>query len=280
LGDRAQVSINPERLGLAGNWNRCVNLSRTEWVAIFHQDDVMRPGHLANHLSLIRSDPGVPLGLIAGPVEMIDEAGQPVSPRVVDPGGLDIRLGRSRDRPRPSVVVLTPGALLGVVAAKNPLRCSAVTIRKAAHKAVGGFDPSYRYAVDWDFWMRIGRDWGLAWSLGPATVAMRWHSASETHRFKTGTADLDEQVRLLDRFHQVDTAGRFPRIEADRRVARAFLNRAHVALKAGDIALARVCLARSQGARWAMALDPRLAIQMATLVLAPERARRWFGPGG
>ena len=27
VGDRARISVNSERLGLAGNWNRCVELS-------------------------------------------------------------------------------------------------------------------------------------------------------------------------------------------------------------------------------------------------------------
>src|SRR3954471_3856314 len=40
-GDRARVSVSSERLGLAGNWNRCVALSRTPLVAVFHQDDLM-----------------------------------------------------------------------------------------------------------------------------------------------------------------------------------------------------------------------------------------------
>jgi hypothetical protein len=159
-----------------------------------------------------------------------------------------------------------------------------VTTRKAAHQAVGGFDPSYRYVVDWDFWARVAEGWALAWRFGPATVAMRWHPASETHRFKTGTTDLDEQVRLLDRLYRAGETLPVDRRPADRRLARAFLNRAHVALKAGDVGLARTCLGRSIGLSrrvlMTMALDPRLAVQMATLRLAPDWARSWFGRGG
>ena len=285
FGDRARVSVNPERLGLAGNWNRCVELSRSEWVAIFHQDDVMHPGHLSGHQRAIHSEASseARIGLIAGPVEMIDESGRPVSPRVVDPGGLPLRMRSSRGE-RPTEIVSPPGKWLTLMSESNPLRCSAVTIRKSAHEAVGGFDPSYRYAVDWDFWLRLAREWALAWRSGPATVSMRWHPASETHRFQTGTADLDEQIRLLDRLHQGCGPGRLDRRGADSRLARAFLNRAHVALKGGNIALARDCLARSIGLSrdvlWTIASDPRLAVQMATLTLAPERARRWFGHTG
>ena len=89
------------------------------------------------------------------------------------------------------------------LAVANPLRCSAVTINAKAHAEVGGFDPSYRYVVDWDFWLRVARVRPVAW-LSKPTVAIRWHPASETHRFKTGTTDLDETIRLLDTFYERD----------------------------------------------------------------------------
>ncbi len=283
LGDRARVSVNSERLGLAGNWNRCVELSRTEWVAIFHQDDVMRPGHLATHRSILVPDPESRVGLFAGPVEMIDEAGRPVSPRVVDPGGL-VETSGSEFVPQSGEVVFPPGDWTPLLLESNPLRCSAVTTRKSAHQAVGGFDPSYRYVVDWDFWARVSREWALAWRFGAPTVAMRWHPASETHRFKTGTTDLDEQIRLLDRLHRDGERQPVDRRPADQRLARAFLHRAHVALKAGDVGLARTCLDRSiglsRGVLMTMASDPRLAVQMAALRLAPGWARHWFGRTG
>ena len=87
--------------------------------------------------------------------------------------------------------LFVPGELALRMVAGNPLRCSAVTIRIAAHRDVGGFDPSLEYVVDWDFWLRVSRIWKLKW-FARRSVAIRWHSSSETHRFKTGTADLDE----------------------------------------------------------------------------------------
>ena len=50
-GDRIRVSINSDRLGLAGNWNQCVSLCRTSLIAIVHQDDRLRPGHITAHLA-------------------------------------------------------------------------------------------------------------------------------------------------------------------------------------------------------------------------------------
>jgi GT2 family glycosyltransferase len=255
-GDRARLEVNSERLGLAGNWNRCVALSRTPLVAVFHQDDMMLPGHLAAHLAAFAANPGV--GLVCGAAEVIDDSGRPVPESIVARGDLG-----------PGDRVFPPGGFVAELAVGNPVRCSAVTLRKEAHADVGGFDPCYRYAVDWDFWLRVARRWGVAWLARP-TVAIRWHLASETHRFKTGTADLDEQARLLAGLFAEDgprlADPRALRQAADHRLARAFLNRAYDAARVGDRALSRRCLRRAVALRPAilgtLVRDPRLVARL------------------
>ena len=256
-GAAARIEVNTERLGLAGNWNRCVALSRTPLVAIFHQDDVMHPDHLEVHLTAHSQNPA--FGWVASAADVIDGADQPVAGSIIERGGLG-----ERDRD------LDDGAGVEALAIHNPLRCSAVTINRSAHAEVGGFDPSYRYVVDWDFWIRVANCRPVAWRA-PTTVAIRWHPASETHRFATDLVDLDETARLLSWIDQhLDIFTRsYPewRRAADRRLARAFLNRAHVASKQGNHQLARRALVRSlrlAPARMLATLagDPRLVARM------------------
>jgi len=38
---------NVENLGIAGNWNRCIQLARGEWVAFLHDDDILIPDYVA-----------------------------------------------------------------------------------------------------------------------------------------------------------------------------------------------------------------------------------------
>jgi GT2 family glycosyltransferase len=270
-GDRARVEVNPRRLGLAGNWNRCVARAATPIVAVFHQDDVMRPGHLAAHVDAFRRDESI--GLVASASEVIDERGDPVAENVVGRGGLG-----GIDR------VFPPGTLAAAMVEGNPLRCSAVTIRRAAFEDVGGFDPGLRYVVDWDFWLRVSRRWKVAWLARP-TVLVRWHGASETHRFKTGLTDLEESARMLEMLfsdHLRDHPDRDRlRGVATRRLARAFLNRAQDALRSGHPRLARQALGRAlrlaplEAA--AFLRNPRLGVQMTTLAVAPALAGRIFG---
>ena len=269
VGDRGRIVVNSERLGLAKNWNRCVALSQTPLVAIFHQDDVMLPGHLEAHLEVYRK--ARTCGWIASAADVIDDSGDPVPESVVERGKMAAI----------NIVFDATDGIAGLVPA-NPLRCSGVTINTAAHAEVGGFDPSYRYVVDWDFWIRVAWVRPVAWCARP-TVAIRWHPSSETHRFAHGMADLDETTRLLDtlalRLPFPSTPAQNWRQLADRRLARAFLNRAYVAFKQGDLALARRALLRSlrlapRSSAKDLLLDPRLLAQMATAVIAPRWARR------
>jgi glycosyltransferase involved in cell wall biosynthesis len=272
-GDRARAVQNAERQGLAGNWNRCIALAHSPFVAVFHQDDVMLPGHLAAHLAALADDDSI--GLVASASGVIDGSGRSVPEIEVERGGLG-----SIDR------IYEPGQLAEAMAGGNPLRCSAVTLRTSALTDVGGFDPSYRYVVDWDFWLRLSRKWRVGWLARP-TVLVRWHPASEAHRFKTGTTDLDETERILERLFMEDlkdhAAAAGIRRRARTRLARAFLNRAHEALHAGSPDLARAALRRglkhSPRAVGTLVRDPRLAIQMAVLAASPRLAKRWFAGG-
>ena len=161
-----------------------------------------------------------------------------------------------------------------------------MTLRREAVTNTGGFDPSYRYVLDWEFWLRVSRRWKVAWLADP-TVSVRWHAASETHRFKTGTDDLDETARLLEQLFTVDLSDRPDAEELRRaakgRLARAFLNRAHEALHVGRTELARDALRRgvrlSPGLIATILRDPRLCIPMAALAVAPRVAGRLFGHG-
>ena len=150
----------------------------------------MLPGHLSAHAASFADDGS--LGLIASASMVIDDHGQVVPHTVVEQGGLG-----------PIDRVVEPGQLARSMVGGNPLRCSAVTLNAAAFRQVGGFDPSLRYVVDWDFWLRLSRTWRVAWLKTP-TVLVRWHQASETHRFKTGMADLDESARVLEQLFTVD----------------------------------------------------------------------------
>ena len=257
-GDRVRIEVNSERLGLAGNWNQCVKQSRAPWTAVFHQDDVMKPGYLRARLDAIRADPS--LGMICGAAVAIDDQSRELPETTVERGGLG-------DSNR----TFASGELLRELSWRNPIRCSTVALRAEAFSKLGGFDPSWRYVVDWDFWIKMGREWPVRWLAAPDT-AFRWHLASETHSFKTGTTDLEETRRLLDLLFERDGRNWPDTADALRRrgwerLARAYLNRAYEASRVRQGGLVRQTLAAAleldrRGVGLAVLRDPRLAARL------------------
>ncbi len=269
-GDRARILVHSERLGLAGNWNQCVAQSRTPLVSIVHQDDLLLPGHLIRALETYKtlSEHGPP-GMVVAAATAIDANGQPLPSDVIDPGTMAVSELTKRFPPDALACVLSafaayfaPGGFVRVLVAENPVRCSGVLLSREAHQALGGFDPSFRYAVDWDFWLRLSRRYAVAWILSPPGVAFRWHLASETHRFKTSLIDLQEQERLLADMIAGNETDRPLRRRARSRLARAYLNRAYDAARAGNRALEGKALRRAFRLNPAtvarLLVDPRL----------------------
>ncbi|MDX2035991.1 MAG: glycosyltransferase [Isosphaeraceae bacterium] len=240
---RFSVEVNAERLGLAGNWNACLERARAEWVSIIHQDDPIGLDQPLEHLAAAARHPDA--GMIASGATVVDHLGAPITDGSIETGGLG-----------PVDRRFEPGEALELLSVSNPIRCSGVSLRVDAVREIGGFDASYRYVVDWDLWRRLAARHPVVWLARP-TFAFRWHAESETHRFKTGLSDLDETERML-----VD-----PGPAASRRLARAALNRAYTAARSGNRSLEARALARawrlSPRVVLASLSDPRLWLRLA-----------------
>lgn len=48
---------NNVNLGMYGNWNRCIELSRTKWFCLLHDDDLLKDNYLETVVPIIKSDP-------------------------------------------------------------------------------------------------------------------------------------------------------------------------------------------------------------------------------
>ncbi|HRG53175.1 MAG TPA: glycosyltransferase [Bacteroidia bacterium] len=54
--DRIRLYRNEKNLGLVGNWNKCLELSKGEWIKFIFQDDFMEPDCLETFMSFISED--------------------------------------------------------------------------------------------------------------------------------------------------------------------------------------------------------------------------------
>jgi len=71
--ERLHVYRNSDRLGLVGNWNRCLELISGDYVVLMHQDDLMHVNNLAHKVALLDGYPAV--GFVYSNIRRIDESG-------------------------------------------------------------------------------------------------------------------------------------------------------------------------------------------------------------
>ena len=126
--------INAENIGMFGNWNRCIELARGEWLTILNDDDLLDPDFAATMLALLtRASVD---GLACRKRTLDERAGAPPAGaarrmRAQVRDAVDMAAFRGRDwRP------ITPRHLFWGNPLGNPVGFVA---RTAAYRALGGF---------------------------------------------------------------------------------------------------------------------------------------------
>jgi len=125
-----------QNLGLPATRNTGIAAARGEWIALLDADDVWTTGHLEAAAQLI---PGTSAELIhAGSVLFDSDTGRELELRA----------------PTPQMVAEFPRSLFYGDYCIQP---SSVVLRRCLWEAVGGFDPTFRYAEDREMWIRCAR---------------------------------------------------------------------------------------------------------------------------
>jgi glycosyltransferase involved in cell wall biosynthesis len=264
--DRIRVYRNERNLGLVGNWNRCVELARGEWIKFVFQDDLVAPRCVA----ALRAAAGERFDLAACMRDFEFEAG-------IDPGTERYY----RTHPTLDSVFGGVGAVdaatfqaavlehLGFNFVGEP---TAVLFRREAWLRTGPFNADLVAICDFEFWARIGVHSGLA-AVSEPLATFRVHAGAESarnnaERFYRMT-ELDQVVLMHEYAFQPVFA---PLREAARRAG---------------VRLDARCAMRAARARSLSRSDPALQAQyahIAALYPAIERApnvisrvKGWFG---
>jgi hypothetical protein len=139
---RVKYHRNPIHLGMTENWNNCLNLAMregSEFLAIFHDDDIYYSRILQEEVGFLRAHP---------------EAGMvyPASRHVCESQG-----HATVKRPWPADRLLDWDALMGTVCSGGEyfIATSGVLMRREAAVNTGFFDTRYRICPDLDYWWRM-----------------------------------------------------------------------------------------------------------------------------
>lgn len=161
--------------GLAACWNHCVERAAGTLIHLLHQDDFVAPTFYLRMGEAARRFPEA--GMLFCRNEFLDERGAKV-------GELE---------------QATEGLVedwLTRIASRQRVQCPAVVVRRETYDRIGTFQPTLRYVIDWEMWVRIAAATPVAYLPEPLAT-YRIHSAAETKRIKTrGIATRDFALGL------------------------------------------------------------------------------------
>lgn len=194
---RVRVLINEQNLGLVGNWNRCAELARGEWVKYVFQDDLISPDCLAKMLASAAPD----TAMVVCRRDFLFEA----VPEKTQRQYVAYKEAYNPDKLFAAATVITPETFSAVVFSnfgKNFVgEPTAVMLRRSVFFSYGPFNRAMIQACDLEYWTRIGVNCGMTYV--PETLAtFRVHGASTSgsnmggKRFRA--LHLDELVMLHD----------------------------------------------------------------------------------
>ncbi len=154
---RLRVVRHAANCGISAAYNTFVSEGRGELIAMLGDDDVCMPDRLSRQVAVFDAFPDT--GVVHGDALVIDEAGAVV-------GGWPSR-------------ELAPAELLAsFFRIHNELVDPTRMVHRRVYQTVGGYDPSFQIAQDFDFWLRAARRFRFRHAGGGPLVGVRRHDSN------------------------------------------------------------------------------------------------------
>jgi glycosyltransferase involved in cell wall biosynthesis len=257
---RIRYVRNEVNLGMTGNFNRCLELARGEFVAMLCDDDQMLSDNLARKVAVLEANPEV--GFVHSNIFRIDENGEVIGEHWIEDDGQDHVESAARCFPR-----LFEG---------NFVSFPSALFRRSAVVGLGGFDPRLRFVVDWEMWLRIALHHQVAYLAQPL-VRYRLHGGMESAGWSGRLREIREcrlaQEIVLHRFGERIPAAEQLRHAADWSAAKQALRLARRLCRQRLFDEARECLAFAAATFPPIMNRPR-GLYVRSRVAVGERARQ------
>lgn len=141
---RIRLLRNAVNLGPQGNWNRCLDEARGEFIKILPHDDLLYPECLARQIDRFDGDAGRTLALTFCARDVIGPDGRVLLRRRGMPGAAAGPVTREQ--------VIRNCFRHGTNVVGEP---GAVLFRRELAARIGGFDQRHPYVIDLEYWLRL-----------------------------------------------------------------------------------------------------------------------------
>ena len=128
---RVRVLTMPRNVGIAESLNAGIRSACAPVIAVLDADDWAEPGRLERQLEVLERDPGI--AVVGSRMREVDDGGRELAPRTR----------------------FAAGELNDVLMNFNPIPNTSAAFLRDAALAVGGYDPRYRWATEYDLWLRL-----------------------------------------------------------------------------------------------------------------------------
>jgi glycosyltransferase involved in cell wall biosynthesis len=165
---RVRVLQLPANVGIARSLNAGLSEARAPIVAVLDADDWSEPTRLERQASTLDGDPRI--AVVGCRMREVDEHGRELAPRTrFSSGDINRELMRF-----------------------NPIPNTSAAVRRDAALAVGGYDLRYRWAAEYDLWLRLAEHYRIV--ALPETLATRQMSS-------TNVAARRERSQIAESLH-------------------------------------------------------------------------------
>jgi glycosyltransferase involved in cell wall biosynthesis len=173
VGDpRVRVLAMGENVGIARSLNAGLREARAPVVAVQDADDFSAPERLERQLALLDERPDV--AVVGTRMREIGGSGAEVRPRTL----------------------FRAGDVTGTLLRFNPVPNTCAAFRRDVALGLGGYDPAYRYAMEYDLWLRIA-DTHRVWAIDEPLATRRMTATNVASRAQR--AQQAEAMRIVAR---------------------------------------------------------------------------------
>jgi len=191
---RMRICQNEKRLGIPGNWNRCLSSAQGEYICLFHQDDMMLPENLERKVQVLASD--ATIGFVHSAARMLLEDSAPTAlENWIEDTDHDF---------------ITDGVTyFRKLFFRGNLVCAPTVVARRRYLLdLEGFDEELGFSCDYEMWMKLCVEGRVAF-LSQPLVLYRWHekNASHIYRFERGVEEHATASRKALQ-HYIERSGR------------------------------------------------------------------------
>ncbi len=186
--ERVKYLRNPRTLGMAGNWNRCLDSAETDLVTLFHADDVLKADYVRDLRVVAGQHPKAAASFCVA--EPVGADGQ----RLFSVGDFV----KEQLRPRGNGVIQLEGRPgIEALARGNFLYCPTACYRRSI-LGQRRFSARWRFVLDLEFFTQLLFSGDALLLLPQVLYGYRRHSASSTSQFTNDAQKFREEALFFD----------------------------------------------------------------------------------